>query len=312
MSNTKTPARGILLIALGSPQYGCYAANLAASIRYNDPDLPIHLVHTEDSVSHLAAEHRALFSSMQLCPADAYTMPATCQPAPANPIQYIRAKTWMYDLSPYAETLFLDVDTMILPGHSMAALLEELAQQCDFTIENRGYADLSTEKSLADYSVWCNVEDLRSCFSTEIRKSEQPLRYFNLHSELVYFKKNKANKKFFDKVKRIYDAPPVRATQFDTGLSDEFAFSTAMMLLQHYPHRDYYIRIYWSYAEKEHDWYTHVTKNFLAFSLGGNMLRERIKARVTAYNNLFRQKLGLPYLFTPHHKKVWNKHRERM
>lgn len=312
MPNTKTPKRGILLIALGSPQYGCYAANLAASIRYNDPDLPIHLVHTEESVSHLAAEHRALFSSMELCPPEAYTLPAHSHPTTVNGIQFIRAKTWMYELSPFAETLFLDVDTMILPGHSMAALMDELAAQCDFTIENRGYADLSSEQSLADYSVWCNVEDLRTCFSTEIRKSEQPLRYYNLHSELVYFKKTKANKKFFDKAKRIYDAPPVKATQFDSGLSDEFAFSTAMMLLQHYPHQDHYIRIYWSYAEKEHDWYTHVTKNFLAFSLGGNMLRDRIKARVIAYNNLFKQKLGLSYLFTPHHKKVWNRYRERM
>ena len=313
---TQPTKPGIILIALGSPQYGRYAANLAASIRWNDPTLPIHLVHTEESISHLTAEHRALFTSLAICPPEAYVFPATSQPTTANPTQFIRAKTWMYELSPFEETLFLDVDTLILPHNSMTKFIAELSSHCDFTIENRGYADMASPKSLKNYSVWCDVEALRQhCLndpSSPLRKDPKDRRYYNLHSELVFFKKTKKNKTFFDKVKEVYDHPPVIATKFDTGLPDEFAFSVAMMLLRHYPHQEHYVRIYWHLMENKHDWYSHVTKNFIGFSLGGNVVSPNIRARVKAYTNLFRQSLRLPYLFTIHHKKQWNKNREKV
>jgi hypothetical protein len=318
-TGNRQPTTGILLIALGSPQYGSYAVNLAASIRWNDPTLPIHLVHTSESIAHFAPEHLALFTSREICPAEAYTKmqvvenvsPGNSQPATNNRIEYIRAKTYMYDLSPFDETLFLDVDTMILPHNRMSDFINKLSTECDFTIENRGYADLAADKSLKDYSIWCNVDELKAYYTTASRKMKGEMRYYNLHSELVFFKKDKKNKTFFDKVKEVYDNPPVSTTKFDTGLPDEFAFGVAMMLLKHYPHQENYVRIYWNFMEQKHDWYKHVIKNFIGFSLGGNTISPTILMRVKAYNNLFRQKLRLPYLFTPHHKKQWNKHRVR-
>src|SRR5438874_340045 len=60
--------RGVLFLALGSPHYARMAANAAASIRFSDKTVPIHLVYSHNNISHLTPQHRALFTSMAECP----------------------------------------------------------------------------------------------------------------------------------------------------------------------------------------------------------------------------------------------------
>jgi hypothetical protein len=66
-NETQIADKGILLIALGHPQYGIMAANLAATIRVNS-DIPIHLVHDQTSLAHLSDKHMDLFTSADICP----------------------------------------------------------------------------------------------------------------------------------------------------------------------------------------------------------------------------------------------------
>lgn len=288
--------RGVLLIALGKSQYGCYAANLAASIRFNDPELPIHLVHTEESITQLAPAHMALFTSHSICPTEAYT-------SPGGLAQYIRAKTYMYELSPYDETLFIDADAMILPGKSLMTLMSKLSESCHFTMQNRGCIDLSKDEKFKTYTVWCDTDEYKKHYKQ--RKGF----FYQYQSEFAFFKKNKKNKVYFDLVRELYDAPPIRTEGFDNGIPDEYCFNLATALLHHYPAESGRVFLYWSFLDGAKDWYRTVIKQYVGFSLGGNATSPDLRMKVKAYNNLFRQKLKLPYLFTPHSKKQWNQHR---
>ena len=63
-----TNKRGILLLALGHPQYGRMAANLASAIFHNDRDMPIHLVYSGNALSHLTPYHLALLAALPNAP----------------------------------------------------------------------------------------------------------------------------------------------------------------------------------------------------------------------------------------------------
>ena len=311
MEESHTPSRGILLIALGAPEYGHMAANLAASIRYGDPEIAIHLVHTERSVSQLTPAHRALFSSMAECPSTYYTRESTVNgqqstntqstvPSPPS-LEYIKAKTHIYDLSPFDETLFLDVDMYILPATKMSDVIAKLSFACDYTIENRGYADLSLPADKLDphYSTWVNILDVKKHYRTKGR-------FYHLHSEFIFFKKNTKNKKFFDKVREVYDTRPVAWTVFDGAVPDEYAFDIASCILGHYPHQENYIAIYWHGMDGRKDWNKDVVRNYIGFSLGGNFIPEWILSKVNAYKQLYRKSLKLPHLFNVPPKRRWN------
>ena len=311
MEESHTPSRGILLIALGAPEYGHMAANLAASIRYGDPEIAIHLVHTERSVSQLTPAHKAFFSSMVECPSTYYTREPTVNgqqstntqtPVPSpQAIEYIKAKTHIYDLSPFDETLFLDVDMYILPATKMSDVIANLSSVCDYTIENRGYADLSlpAEKLNPNYSTWVNILDVKKHYRTKGR-------FYHLHSEFIFFKKNEKNKKFFDMVREVYDTRPVAWTVFDGAVPDEYAFDIASCILGHYPHQENYIAIYWHGMDGRKDWNKDVVRNYIGFSLGGNFIPEWISSKVNAYKQLYRKSLKLPHLFNVPPKRRWN------
>jgi hypothetical protein len=321
MTNTSSPSpsRGILLIALGAPEYGYMAANLAASIRYGDPDIPIHLVHTERSVSHLTDAHRALFTSFSEWPVEYYTrgtkgeergaMPVSQShvPRPSPPIEYIKVKTHIYDLTPYEETLFLDVDMYILPTTHLSAVMSQLSCVCHYTIENRGYADLGLPDHQLDpqYSTWVNILDVKKHYKTVGR-------FYHLHSEFIFFKKNEKNKKFFDMVREVYDTRPVPWTVFDGAVPDEYAYDIATCITGHYPHQDQYIAIYWHGMDGRKDWNKEVVRNYIGFSLGGNFIPEWITSKVNAYKQLFRKSLKLPHLFNVPPKRRWNVKRRVM
>ena len=93
--------KGILILAIGHPYYGRMAAALAATIKTTGTGIPIHLAYTESAISHLTEKEIALFSSKSIIN-DKY-----CTPVP------IRSKMFIYQLSPFDETLYLDADLLL-------------------------------------------------------------------------------------------------------------------------------------------------------------------------------------------------------
>jgi hypothetical protein len=290
--------RGILLVALGHPQYGNMAANLASSIRAMDRDMNIHLVHTTDSIGHLTDKHKALFTSMQLCPPECYMKNAKTV--------YLRAKTCIYDLSPFEQTLFLDADMILFSDKTFknaSSIFDEL-KDVSLTFQNRGYFDLHQEKIKEDFIYWCNIKEVKEKYFGE-KIDEDKGRFYHLHSEFIYFNRSDANEFFFALAQEIFDNPKVKATDFDGDIPDELAFDIAVALTGMHPHQDFYLPIHWYNIEGKFNETTGRSK-YTGMSIGGNNIPPMVLDKYRGFAKYYARVLGLPYHFNVFAKKRWS------
>jgi hypothetical protein len=279
--------RGILLIALGSPYYGQLAANLAASIKYTTGGrMPVHLVWAENALSHLTQQKLGLFTSMQECPREFYHVERNGKEAKS----YVKAKTHMNDLSPFEETIFLDVDSIMLGMNTLEKAFEDL-KHLDFTMENRGRINLARLKPQDDY-LWADVRDVKRAYSFE----EGFL--YGLHSEFVYWKKCEKLAAYFETVKEVFENPKCKMKHvFDGDIPDEFAFAVAMIKHRIYPHENPFRPLYWYLTDakslgtsKEK-----IIANHYGYSVGGNATPPPVRRFYDQVARAYFSKLGVQY-----------------
>jgi hypothetical protein len=221
--------QGILMIAAGHPYYGKMAAALAATIRNVDKVISIHLSYSESAVKYLSKDELALFNSMAIIPMEYYET--------KKGVQYIRTKMFMYDLSPFDKTLFLDCDLLWLKKNPLE-LFEQLVGN-PISYQNYGFADLSKDVP-ADFNMWADVNDVKKAYSLVEG------RYYQIHSEVFYFEKGAVAKKYFKIALKIYDNLKVKAKIFAGAVPDELPFTIASSQLELYPHKDDFIPSYWT------------------------------------------------------------------
>ncbi len=289
MNNTNK--RGILILALGHPQYGRMAANLAASIRYNNAELPIHLVYSGKALDHLTAAHKALFTSMANCPAAYYTQ--------HNKADYFKAKTYLYELSPFEETLYLDCDLLLYSKTNLANLLLNLSMAGDFDMQSRGYTAMDTLHTYGHYTHWCNPADVKKLYGISAG------RFYQLSSELVFFKKTPTLKRFFESVQDLYAAPGVPTPAFAGSISDELAYNLAA--LQHHisPVEAGRVFIFWDLMDKTRG----SRHSYYGYSAGGNNASEEVCACYNLMSKFYANALNLPMAYQLQPKKQWSPER---
>lgn len=249
---------GIVMIAIGHENYVKMAVNLAASIKCNSK-LPIHLIH-DDKWKDLLFKEQSLFDS-NVIPIDKHWHSGD----QTNPI---KAKTRLYDLSPFDNTLYLDVDIIWL-NRPIDGLIDEL-KGVEFAIMNKGKEEVCW---------WADPADIRA-----ITGNEHPMYWF--YSELIYFQRGDRMKDFFRKVKENYDKPKVKCKTFgNSHMPDELAYIMASLQTGVLPHKDGWLPVYWYLRDTE---YRHLqpyqlADMFYAYSIGGNVTPSYAKAH---YNNL--------------------------
>ena len=266
--------KGVLLIAIGHPDYVKMAVNLAASIKATDKDCPIALVHNESSVKALRASQEFLFDHLIECPEEAFTTDGKTE--------YIKVKTWMYKLSPFKETLFLDVDMIWFMQVSPLKAMEKLS--------NYNWTMSSTGK--AEFSVWCDLEEVKKVYNSEDG-------FWNYHSEFVYFKKCTETRKYFNEVQKRFANPQLKTlTNFGGArLADELAFQLASIVTGQYPHKEVFNPVMWFARDRRQmNLRIHELKHmYLAYSVGGHRTPNIVK---DYYNKLAAAafiKVGLHY-----------------
>lgn len=277
--------KGVLLIAMGHYNYGRMALNLAVSIKTTDPTVKIALAIAGNSLDEIGHYNlTGYFSDFIPVPQEAYTRDGK--------IEWIKAKTWMYDLSPFDETIFLDVDMLWHPVMKVSSLFDQLSKH-ELTFQNRGHINLAKKKLDKKYSLWADVNEVKEIYGFTKGK------YYQLHSEFVYFKKSKRVKKFFDDAKFNYDHLLVKSFVFGGAIPDELPFGIAMIQNEIYPHQENFLPVYWEVTEKRqmHTNPGELYKEFYAYSTGGSFHSKSMKI---FYNNLakyFFNKAGLqnPY-----------------
>lgn len=262
--------KGILIQALGHHNYYQMAVVLAASIKANDPDIPVCLV-TDHTV---AIAHAKLF--------DWVTFPIEESITNKGKKEYIKAKLFMYDYSPFDETIFMDVDQIVISGRKLSTVFDEL-KDIDITFSNTGIANIS---------IWAKIEEVKELYG------DKP--FWNFHSEFVYFKKNDEVKNYFEVAKMVYNEAEIQsALKFANGsMADELAFQCAAMITGIYPHKENWTPNFWFDRHPKQAYkYPYELVDNITYSIGGKSNPQHVK---TCYNTLAKAyfvKLGLlnPY-----------------
>lgn len=260
-----TKTKGILLIALGHPNYYQMAAVLAASIRVND-DLPVCLV-TDIKIPD---QHEFLYT---------YVKAPTAKSMEGG---IIKSKLFMYDFSPFDETIFLDVDQVMIANRKLAPIFEEL-KDVDFTMSNTG---------IAGDSIWCDMKEVKALYG------DKP--FWNFHSEFVYFKKNAEVKKYFNAAKKVFEDNKIKsAVKFSGGnMADELALQCASIITGIYPHKEKWLPNFWHERDARlATKFPYQLTDFVTYSIGGKYTPQRIKDNYNTLANYYFASLQLntPY-----------------
>ena len=260
--------KGILVLAIGHYNYGRMAAALAASIKATGSEWPIHLVHTEESLSRLSPDELALFDSMALVP-EKYI-----EPVP------IRSKMFLYQLSPFDQTLYLDAD-LVWFNQKPEDLVAELGE-CKLTFSNFGFSD--------GPNLWADFDEVREAYALGEEK------IYKLHSELVYFIKDAEVKAFFTAARKAYDSIKIKFTTFAGGIPDELPFAIAMAQTKMYPHADNFRPMWWRNSEPVKQLHL-LYSDYWGLSMAGNSTTQTC---INMYNTVgaaayYKLKIRYPY-----------------
>lgn len=277
-------SRGVLLLCLGNPYYGRYASQLCRSIKSVDPDIKVAVAYSENVFSH---ETQDPFDEKILVPKEYYYN--------GGFPDYIKAKVYLYNLSPFNETIFLDADTIWLPNKKITTLFEDF-KDVSFTISNRGREKLSEAKD--GFIHWASPIHIREQYG-------EVGWLYNLASEFIYFRKSEEVENLFKEAQEIYDNPKIKFKKFATGLPDELAFLLAMIKTETYPHQAPFLPIYWEQFEKKSPKPQDLYQNYYAYSLGGNV---NTPQQEQIYNNLanhYNAKFGVNGYFPAKNKLSW-------
>jgi len=234
---SKENNKGVIIMAMGNPNWGKLAVNLAMSLRFTTPNIKITLAQCGNGASQIGEFGKTLFDKIIPIKKEYYTKEGRTE--------YLKAKLAMYKLSPYDETIFLDADMVWCPKRSINDLFVEL-KDVEFTIANRGHMSLESEKINDDFGVWASPKKIKKAFKFTKGK------YYNLSSEMVYFKKSKEVGKLFSDALKIYDKNNYTYKLFNGAQPDELPLIISMIKNDIYPHKDNYKPIYWESAEHRH------------------------------------------------------------
>jgi hypothetical protein len=241
--------KGILILALGHPEYGKMAYMLTLSLRFSS-SIPITLAYTPSAITHISNKLQFFDKTIEI-PEEYYTK--------RNVKEFIKAKTHIYDLSPYDETLYLDADTLWLPRRPVDQVFEELKDE-ELAIQCKGSTKIGEHGSK---NYWCDLNEYKKVYGVDT--------FYNFASEFIYFKKTKAVKKFFKDSSKIYDNLKIKHTLFSGGIPDELIFNISMAQNNLKPFREVYVPIYWEQSERKNLKRSDMYEMFYAYSAGGKL-----------------------------------------
>jgi len=289
--STKKTDQGFILIAITHPYYGRMAANLANSIKAAAPDIPIALVGDEAGMRHLNDAERGLFSHIIDINAESGVAGA----------MHLRME--LPKLSPFKETISMDVDTIWLPKANPYTLFD-LLQDRDFTIVNEGFTDL--DNGIANdshYTHWADPKDIQAAY-------ELTGKLWMVRGEFMVFRKGEAVTNLFKLAKSIIRKPKVDVLRLGGGVTDEFAFNIALNKAGIEPHEKKWQPAYWPIMNGGRIPTLHtIDSKYYAISFGANRLpRDSQKiydtiAKAAAY------KTGVAYRFPLYPKRSFLKER---
>lgn len=259
---------GVCIVALGYPIYGNYAFNLALSLKVHDPSIKIAILHDSEALSNLNDNERKFFDHFIEIPESVYVV--------GGNKEYMRAKLFVNDFTPFEHTIYLDSDTIWL-DKKISWLFGELYSK-EFIIGFNAFYDVQKKKSTkSGYTYWCRDEI--ECVKYHKLEEVMPQTV----SGFFYFKKGEYSNKIFELARSIFSDKKAPYNKFAGGMPDEYAFNIALGLLNYRQEEFnpiYFDKLHGAIEGEE------IYKTFWGVAIGGNRVSVRVQE---IYNRLVKR-----------------------
>ncbi len=223
--------QGVVIIANGSPIYGAMALNLAVSIKCNDPFAKIALIYTDSAIPSLSeGRNQQLYQKwidyLIECPSNLLKWGVDTN-------HYIWPRLYIYELSPFKRTLYLDADSIIMRSKRASQLLD--------SVKGREYAVQYSERYPIDSEGgwWVKCADLLSAYG---RCSEH---VYEVNGFVSYFARSEDNEAYFALAREIVSNPKTSCLSFRGAIGDETAQVTATFIMDRRPTEPRFAPILW-------------------------------------------------------------------
>jgi hypothetical protein len=277
--------QGIILLATGNPFYGRMAYNAVLSIKAIDKDFPIALISDTGALTHLSTTQREIFDIH----------------IPADGLESFGAKLHLDLLSPFEQTLYMDVDMAWFPKRSPRDLIRSLKEH-DFASITEGHSDDPHPK----YYFWADLAEIRQVYPVD--------KVYQWRSEVMYFTRSERVIAMFASAREIYANPGLNTIhRFGQHIPDELAINIATALHGIEPHEYKWTPAYWPrlHGESNGDLDGLYTK-YYALSCGSNAVSPQTTRLYDRVIKAAAYKMGLQYLFPMINKKEVMKSRQQV
>jgi len=283
--NKTNRERGILMVATSHAYYGRLAYNLASTIKGVE-DFPIAIVRDDKSLTHLSIAQRSVFD-IEI-------------PLPEKASGGFTPKLYINELSPFKQTLYLDVDMLWLPFRTPTQLFDEL-KDCDYTGITEGWYDITTDNHTnerKDYYFWADLKEILTTYNLT-----EGIMY-QWRSEVIYFNKTEQINKFFKDCQKIHANPNLKTIRkFGAHVPDELSINISSAINEIDPHRVKWTPAYWHKLHQDRVPQIGELQQWYLLSFGSNHSLPSVKRLYDKVTSISLKKQGRQHVFGLHSKK---------
>lgn len=201
-----TTAKGVTIIAIGgdnkrSAVYGKFAYNLALSLKYHSPNVPIHLIWNKVGIGALSRQQLKAFDyeteiAQEYCFEDGIFTPS-------------KAKMFMYDYLLFDETIYIDADSLLIKP------IERLFDKCKKDYYVSLLIDEKTNKPAIakaqtrgfKYMMWADIETIWNHY--DLNGQQMPAT----NSSWQFIRKSETCEKLYRQIQANYANPILNLQQ---------------------------------------------------------------------------------------------------
>ena len=236
------------MIAFGKPEYIYMAYQMALSIKANNTDIAIQLVH-DGHIGYLRPEYRKVFDHATELKHEHYNRNGIFEPG--------WAKVHALDYSVFDRTIFLDVDGICLKD------LSAVFDQCSSFYHTEVIGKGGFEDEI-HYAHWAENKDTWNHFSLD-----KDATFYAVQSSFQYFDKSKEAKNLFKKFKENFDYPVDKLKNHWGGcMPDELIIGGTLAQIGHDPSVDNPVTFFGNKGNRKP--LAEVEANYYVSSLYGN------------------------------------------
>lgn len=212
-------SKGLCILAVGHSSFAKYAYNMAASVKYVDPDAKVSVFTYGDCLDVLGEKVKIFDTITQISPEHLFI---------DGEMHPNRFKLFLYKYTPYEYSVYVDADSLWVSKFKFAQLVDDFIRlKITFAGQCRKTTNITVDQIVHGIS----FNDITSPFQFKTNKMHQ------LHGQFLLFAITPTTEKFFEESDTIYMALKNKTLTIPKGWnwlgqpSEELAMSIATLTI---------------------------------------------------------------------------------